>query len=144
MVSLQLKQDKMEINKILEKENLLFSRKEIHFEIESNSVPRHEEVKKILAEKFSLNPELIRTQKISGKFGTKKFDVFVDVYDSKKDFDRVVKKTKQEKDKEKKVLEEKKTVEAEAKRAVEEVKKAKDEAKSQAEKPVEEKMEEAQ
>ncbi|MCR4327759.1 MAG: hypothetical protein NUV46_04220 [Nanoarchaeota archaeon] len=114
----------MEIKKILEKENPLFLRKEIHFEVKSNSVPSHEEMKNGLSEKFSFNPELIRIQKISGKFGSRSFDVFVDVYSSKKEFDLVVKKTKQEKEKEKKVLLEKLALEAEARKAAKEKKKA--------------------
>ncbi|MDP3966405.1 MAG: hypothetical protein Q8Q04_02655 [archaeon] len=116
-----------EIKKISEKENPLFSRKEFHFEIKSSVTPSHEELKQVLSEKFSLNPSLIRTQKISGKYGTTVFDADVHVYSSKKEFDRVVKKTKQEKEKEKKALEEKLNSEAEAKKAAKEAKKAESE-----------------
>lgn len=123
----------IEINKISEKENHLFSRKELEFEIKAQVVPSHEEVKKLLHEKFSFNPELVRIHKISGKFGSKVFHVLLDVYSSKKEFDRVVKKTKQEKEKEKKALEEKMKAEYEARKAEKEKKKAEKDSKSEGE-----------
>jgi ribosomal protein S24E len=94
----------------------------MRFEIKSDGVPSHDDVKKILSEKISVASELIRTRKIKGKFGTKVFDVHADVYSSKKEFDRVVKKTKQELEKEKKAIEEKKKAETETKKAAEEAK----------------------
>jgi len=118
----------MRIKIIEEKKNPLFSRKEIHLEIESDAVPSHEEVKNLVSEKFSSDQELIRTRLIKGRFGINIFDVFIDIYDSKEEFDRVVKKTKQELDKEKKAEEEssaksevEKTKEVNAKEEVKEV-----------------------
>lgn len=107
---------------IEEKKNLLFSRREVLAEIASHSVPSHEDVKKMLSEKLSSNPELIRIKSIRGKFGAKVFNIVANVYDSKEEFKRVVKKTKQEIEKEKKALEEKKKREAEAKKAAKEAK----------------------
>ena len=114
----------MEIKKISEKENPLFSRKEIHFEMKSDSVPSYDDFVKVVHEKFSFKPELMRIQKIGGKYGTKVFDAYVHLYDSKKEFERIVKKTKQEKEKEKKASEENVKAEAEVKKAEKEAKKA--------------------
>ncbi|HIH52233.1 hypothetical protein COT60_03710 [Candidatus Pacearchaeota archaeon CG09_land_8_20_14_0_10_30_9] len=121
----------MEIKKISEVENPLFSRKELHFEIRSQAVPSHEEVKAILKEKFSFNPELLRIKKISGKFGAQIFDVVVNLYGSKEEFKRVVKKTKQEIEKEKKQAEEEVKAKAEAKKVAEEAKKSSEEIKEE-------------
>lgn len=107
---------------IEEKKNLLFSRREVLAEIGADSVPSHEEVKKMLSEKLSSNPELIRVKSIRGKFGAKIFDIVADIYDSKEEFKRVVKKTKQEVDREKKVLEDKKKSETEIKKVARETK----------------------
>ncbi len=106
-----------EIRLVSDAENPIFGRKEMKFEIKSDIVPSHEEVKKLLSEKFSIKPELVRTNKIQGKFGNKIFEVTADVYSSKKEFDRVVRKTKQEKEKEKKEAEDKRKAEDEAKKA---------------------------
>jgi ribosomal protein S24E len=97
-----------EIKLISENENPLFSRKEMKFEIKSEIVPSHDEVKKLLFENFSIKPELVRTNRIVGKFGNRVFEVLADVYSSKAEFDRVVRKTKKEKEKEKKEAETKK------------------------------------
>ncbi|NCN51808.1 hypothetical protein GW931_02250 [archaeon] len=138
----------MNIKKISEVENPLFSRKEFCFEITSQAVPSHEEVKAILKEKFSFNPELLRIKSIKGKFGKQVFDVYVNLYGSEEEFKRIVKKTKQEIEKEKKKIEEEAKAKAEAKKVAEEAKKVALEAKEaevkEAEKPVEEvKTEEA-
>ena len=126
----------MEAKKISEVENPLFSRKELHLEVKSGAAPSYEEVKNLLKEKFSYSPDLVRIQNVKGRFGSQVFDVHVHVYSSAEEFKRVVKKTKQEVEAEKKVIEEKAKAEAEAKKA-EEAKK------TEAEKPVEEKPAEA-
>jgi len=132
-----------DVKKISEVENPLFSRREFHFEFYSEAVPSYEEVKNTLKEKFSINTDLARVKKISGKFGVQVFDVYVDVYSSAEEFKRVVKKTKQEIEAEKKAVEEKKKAEAEAKKAAEETKKAAEESKkAEAEKPAEAPVEE--
>ncbi|MBS3084604.1 hypothetical protein J4411_01705 [Candidatus Pacearchaeota archaeon] len=109
----------MEIKLVEEKKNPLFSRREIVFQVKSNVVPSHEEIKNLLKEKFSFNPHLVRTKKIEGKFGAKIFDVLVNVYDSKEEFKRIVRKTKQELEKEKKEVDEEMNAKAEAKKAKE-------------------------
>jgi len=129
----------MNIKKISEVENPLFSRKEFHFEIISQAVPSHEEVKALLKEKFSFDSELLRIKSIKGKFGKQVFDIHVNLYGSKEEFKRIVKKTKQELEKEKKKIEEEAKVKADAKKAALEAKKAAEEAKAkEAKKPAEE------
>jgi len=68
-----------------ETENLLFKRKEIKVNIESEVTPSHAEVEKALSEKFSTNPENIRIKKISGSFGSQNFIVTANIYASKEE-----------------------------------------------------------
>jgi len=134
----------MEMKVVQEKENPLFSRKELVLEIKSNSVPKREDVLKEVSKKFSAGEDLIRIQSIKGKFGVQIFSAIVDVYSSKKEFERVVKKTKKETEKEKKEAEEKRKAEAEAKKAKEEESKKTEEPKEELkEEKDEEKKEEA-
>ena len=133
----------MEVKLIKETENPLFSRQEFHFEVKSLIAPSHEEVNKTFSEKFSFDPSLMRIKGIKGRFGTQIFDVFVNVYSSKEEFDRIVKKTKQEVEAEKKKVEEEAKAKEEAKKPVEKSAEEKPaEAEVVEEKPVEEKVEE--
>lgn len=118
----------MSIEIVSEKENLLFSRKEIILAGEFDSAPSNEESKKIVADKFKADPELVRIQKIEGKFGTRIFRIIADIYSSKEEFNRLVKKTKKELDDEKKAEEARKAAEEEARKKAEEEAKAKEEA----------------
>ena len=135
-VYMLLRLDKMEINIIEENVNALFSRREVKVEVSSETIPSNEEAKRIIADKFSVNEDVVRIRKIDTKFGSQSFLIIADVYDSKEEFLRVVKKTKQEIEAEKKAEEERLKAEAEAKEA----EKA---AKAKAEKPAEEVKEEA-
>ncbi|MBA7699350.1 hypothetical protein ES703_108045 [subsurface metagenome] len=64
----------MENFKILnEKENPLFSRKEIQVGVEAEITPSHLNVEKLISEKFSTPVGNIKIKKISGKFGSKTF-----------------------------------------------------------------------
>jgi len=84
---LQLKQDnhlKMENIKIIEeKENPLFSRKEITLEISAEITPKREDAEKIISEKKSVLAETIDIKKIFGKFGSKTFKIIAHIYSSK-------------------------------------------------------------
>ena len=94
---MQLKQDnsKMENFKILEKkENPLFNRKEIQMSIEAEVTPSNSDIEKLISEKFSTQIENIKIKKISGKFGSKTFTVFVNIYASKKDKENIEPKSK--------------------------------------------------
>ena len=72
---------------INEQENALFKRKEIQISVDAEITPSHEDVKKLICEKFSTEPEKIKIKKISGKFGSKNFTINVNIYSSKKDRD---------------------------------------------------------
>jgi ribosomal protein S24E len=127
---LQLRQDKM-VKVIEEKQNPLFKRKEVSLEVTQETVPSNDEARKIVCSEFKCDNSLVRIRKIDSKFGSSCFNVIADIYDSKEEFDRIVKKTKQEVEAEKKAEEEKLAKEAEEKAAAEA-------AKTEAEKPVEE------
>ena len=74
----------MEKFKILsDVENPLFRRREITFETDENSVPKKENVEKMISEKFSSPSENTEIKKISGKFGSKTFHISAFLYNSK-------------------------------------------------------------
>lgn len=129
----------MSLKIISEKDNFLFSRKEVVLAYEAEKLPSNEEVRKLVADKFKSKPELVRIQKIQGKFGSTLFRIVADVYSSQEEFDRLVKKTKKELEEEKKAEEAKKAEEEEARKKAEEEAKAKE----QAEKDSAEEKEEA-
>jgi ribosomal protein S24E len=119
---------------IKENKNPLFKRREVGIKFDYSSVPSHSEAKKMISERFNCKEELIRIKKIDSKFGSKEFTILANIYDSIEEFNRVVKKTKQEIDAEKKAKEERKAKEAEEKEAK---KAAEEAAKAEAEKPEE-------
>jgi ribosomal protein S24E len=104
----------MEANILMERENPLFSRKEIILEITADVTLSKDEAKRVISEKFSSDESLIRIRVIKGKFGSRVFSVVADIYDSVNEFNRVVKKTKQEIEAEKKAEEERLKAEEEA------------------------------
>ncbi len=116
MAILLLRQDKMEFKIVEEKENPLFLRKEIHAEILADVTPSMDETRKALSNHYGVEPSLIRVRSIRSSFGTNVFVVMADIYKSMDEFNRVVKKTKQEI----KLEEEKKKAEEEAKKVMEE------------------------
>ena len=128
---MQLKQDKMENFKIIsEKINPLFGRKEIQATVDSEVTPSKQEVEKLLIEKLSATSEVLKLEKIKGKFGSKIFEITAKIYKKKEEKNQIETKTKKQRDAEKKVVEEMKKVE----KTTEEIK--------QEEKPVEEVKEE--
>ena len=84
----------MEPEIIQEKENPLFNRKEIQLSIEAEVTPSNSDMEKLICEKFSTQIENIKIKKILGKFGSKTFTVFANVYASKKDKDYIESKKK--------------------------------------------------
>lgn len=68
---------------ISQKENILFNRKEVRAEIESETTPKKQDVEKFLSEKFGVPNEGVEVKKISGKFGSKNFEITAFIYDSK-------------------------------------------------------------
>jgi ribosomal protein S24E len=133
----------MALEIISEKDNLLFSRKEVILAYEAEVIPSKEEARNLVADKFKSKPELVRIQKVEGKFGSNIFRIIADIYSSQEEFDRLVNKTKKELEEEKKAEEAKKAAEEEARKKAEEEAKAKEEASASEEKPIEEKKEES-
>ncbi len=72
-------------NIIEEKENPLFKRKEIKFEISAEVTPSHAEARKFISEKFSVPEENIRIKRLLGKFGSRKFIISANIYGSEQD-----------------------------------------------------------
>lgn len=104
--------------KILEeKQNPLFARRELKISIDEQITPSKDNLRKAIAEKFSVDENLIRVVEINGKFGSQEFVALVDIYESIEEFKRIVKKTKQEIEAEKKAEEERLKAEEEAKKA---------------------------
>jgi len=121
---LLLKHDKMEINVIQEKANPLFSRKEVHVTVADSLTPSLTDARKIVAEQFSVDENLVRVRTVDSRFGSQTFTIIADIYDSLEEFNRIVKKTKQEVDAEKKAEAEAREAEAEARKAEAEAKAA--------------------
>lgn len=120
----------MEIKIVKEQENPLFSRKEVHVSVEDMITPSLLEARKIVAEQLKSDEALVRVRKIDTRFGSRVFTIIADIYDSVEEFNRVVKKTKQEVEAEKKAIADAKAAEAEAEKAEEEAKAAAEEAKA--------------
>ncbi len=118
----------MALEVISEKDNLLFSRKEVALAYEAEKIPSKEEARDIIADKFKAKPELVRIQKVEGKFGSNVFRLVADIYSSQEEFNRIVNKTKKELEDEKKAEEAKRAAEEDARKKAEEEAKAKEEA----------------
>jgi len=82
---LLLRLDKMEVNIKEEIKNPLFRRKEIKLEVEAEITPSRLEAEKIVCDKLSCKPEVVKLRKIDGSFGSKTFTIIVDLYDSEQD-----------------------------------------------------------
>lgn len=122
--------------------NGLFSRREVQVAISVDVTPSMQDAKKAIADEFSVNESLVRIRNIKGRFGSREFIVVADIYDSVEEFARVVKKTKQEIDAEKKAEEERLKAEEEKRKAEEEAKANAE--KEDSEESSEEKVEESQ
>ncbi|MEA3414416.1 MAG: hypothetical protein U9Q99_02735 [Nanoarchaeota archaeon] len=97
----------MKILNKTENVNELFSRREIVLEVENEIVPSFDQAKELIVKEFKANKNLIRIRKIDSQFGSNVFKIILDIYNSQEEFYRVVNKTKQEIDAEKKAVEEK-------------------------------------
>jgi ribosomal protein S24E len=123
-----------------ETENALFNRREIEAVVETGASVSNDEAAKLVSEKTSVPVEHIRVNQVKSGFGKSEFKILADVYGSKEDKDKYVKKTKQEIEAEKKAAEE--AVKAEAEAKPEEAPVENSEEKPTEEKPAEEKTEE--
>jgi len=93
---------------IKEKNNPIFNRKEIVFELEANSTPSYKEIEKIVSDEFKTDPKKFKINKIKGKFGSRLFNIEVNIYNSEEDKGEIEFKSKKEKEAEAKPLEERK------------------------------------
>ncbi|MFH1503394.1 MAG: hypothetical protein ABIE36_01935 [Candidatus Diapherotrites archaeon] len=114
--------------KILEeKENPLFGRKEIVFELSAEITPSNKETINLISKKLSIPEENIKIKRIKGGFGSKEFIIDANVYKIKEDKERIEKKSKKgvaNTVEVKKESEEAKKVKAEEKKKAEEAKNA--------------------
>ena len=94
-------------NIIQEKENNLFNRKEIQFQITSVVTPKGSEVETLISEKFSSPKENIKVKKIAGGFGSRDFKISANIYKTKEDKEKTEFKSKKEKEAEAKTKGEK-------------------------------------
>ena len=79
----------MNLKIISEKENLLFSRKEITVEMKREGSPKKSEIESSLAEKFSAAADAIKIEKVISKFGSDIFLVSAKIYNSKEDKENI-------------------------------------------------------
>ncbi len=96
----------METKIIEEKQNPLFNRKEVVLEVKAEITPSFADAEKIISEKFSAQPEVFKIKGIRGSFGSKVFKISANIYPSEQEKDDTETKTKQEKEAEKKAVEE--------------------------------------
>jgi len=80
-----------------QKENPLFNRKELEINMESSVTPNFKDAEEALSKKFSASPESVKVKKIDGKFGSRNFIIFANIYHSKEDKDKTERKSKKEK-----------------------------------------------
>lgn len=86
----------MENFKILEeKENPLFNRKEVKFNIDAQVTPSKADVGKFISEKFSAQPETIKIKGIHGGFGSKTFTISSNIYKTREDLEKTEPKQKE-------------------------------------------------
>lgn len=84
----------MTVKIIKEKENSLFGRKEISFNLFSEKTPTHKEALEHISKELSISEENIKIKKIAGKFGSKNFIIDANIYTSKEEKDKTEKKSK--------------------------------------------------
>ncbi|MEX0933023.1 MAG: hypothetical protein WDZ77_02925 [Candidatus Pacearchaeota archaeon] len=79
-----------------ERENPLFKRREITFQIEEAKTPSRLEVVNLASEKFSCPKESIKIKNIGGKFGSNVFDVDLYIYNSEEEKNLIEMKKKKD------------------------------------------------
>lgn len=94
-----------ELKIIKDFENPLFKRKEVLATISANVVPKISEAAELISKKFSSPVEAIKIKKVTGKFGSKVFEIQANVYSSKEAKEEIEVKTKKEKEAEAKAVE---------------------------------------
>lgn len=92
----------MEIKDIHETKNLVFDRKELTAKIISEIAPSNNDVIAHLSKKLGVPEEAIKIRGIYGEFGSKEFKIKANIYPSKEHRNKVERKTRKERDAEKK------------------------------------------
>jgi len=85
-----------------QRKNPIFKREEIEFSIETEITPKINETELLIAKEFSTEVENVKVKKIKGKFGSKKFVITANIYNSKEEKGNIEPKSKKEKAGEKK------------------------------------------
>src|SRR4030042_5031633 len=80
-----------------QKENPMFSRKEIEINIEADITPKITEAEEFVSKEFSANPESVKINKIKGRFGSNNFIITANIYSSKENKEKTEPKSKKEK-----------------------------------------------
>lgn len=78
----------------------LLNRKEVVFEIEhaGKPTPKKDDIKKKIADDLKADVETVSLQKVINHFGSTKTKVIAEIYDTKEDLQKLIKKTKKNKD----------------------------------------------
>ncbi|MFB6245989.1 MAG: hypothetical protein ABEI74_00130 [Candidatus Pacearchaeota archaeon] len=93
-------------------ENPIFGRKEVSLEVSKDEYePTYSNALKILSDKFSVDREALKINKLDVAFGRNKFKIFANVYNSPEEKQKVESKSKKEQEAEQKIEEEKKAAE---------------------------------
>ncbi|NMB67053.1 hypothetical protein GYA25_03270 [Candidatus Woesearchaeota archaeon] len=87
----------MALKIIQNKENPFFNRKEIVFNLESKSTPTFKEIQELISKEFSVPEENIHVEKIKGNFGLSSFMIYVQIYSSKEEKEKLIHKNKKKK-----------------------------------------------
>ncbi len=80
---------------ISEKENPLYTRKEIVVDVKKETSPKESEAIVALSEKFSASLESIKIERIISKFGSDIFTIHAKIYNSKEDKESIEPKKKE-------------------------------------------------
>ncbi|MFA5953248.1 MAG: hypothetical protein WC812_01520 [Candidatus Pacearchaeota archaeon] len=75
----------MEIKIIENRDNLLFRRKEVKLEVDTDVTPSREDAKKMISEKIKCPVDCVHILKIEGKFGESLFTISAEVYNNERD-----------------------------------------------------------
>ncbi len=80
-----------------EKKNAIFKRTEVVATVHQDITPSKIEAAQVIATHFKASPEEVQVNAIEGAFGTHTFTILAHVYESVKDKDRTVVKTRKAK-----------------------------------------------
>ena len=89
------------MKQVHEKENSLFNRREMTFELEAEIPPSIEEAGKLVSEKTKVPVENIKVKKVEGSFWKKEFKIHCFAYTTKEDKEKMDVKTRKQRKSEK-------------------------------------------